>query len=136
MDKEDTHWKLGFCPYVKGNKGSAAEGVNVIERIDEGATFYRKHFFGKGKTFSLLDFDMAHMAMARRSVGGFGLLPSLVQEKMHLNNAMGIPEAEGKYKDCQMAARTRNHPTCGILFRLFLIFYDACVGNIRSFCSH
>ena len=68
MDKEDTHWKLGFCPYVKGNKGSAAEGVNVIERIDEGATFYRKHFFGKGKTFSILDFDMA---MAHPEVSGW-----------------------------------------------------------------
>ena len=48
LDKEDTHWKSGFCPYAKANKGG--EGSNVIERIDEGATFYRKHFFGKGKT--------------------------------------------------------------------------------------
>ena len=48
LDKEDTHWKSGFCPYAKASKGG--EGSNVIERIDEGATFYRKHFFGKGKT--------------------------------------------------------------------------------------
>ena len=47
LDKEDTHWKSGFCPYVKSNKGEG--NGNVIERIDEGATFYRKHFFGKGR---------------------------------------------------------------------------------------
>ena len=51
LDKEDTHWKAGFCPY-KSNKGTISEGGNgnVIERIDEGAIFYRKHFFGKGKS--------------------------------------------------------------------------------------
>ena len=47
LDKEDTHWKSGFCPYVKSNKGEG--NGNVIERIDDGATFYRKHFFGKGR---------------------------------------------------------------------------------------
>jgi hypothetical protein len=46
LDTPDTFWKDGYCPY---NISSVA-GKNVIERTDDGSTFYKKHFYGQGKT--------------------------------------------------------------------------------------
>jgi hypothetical protein len=31
--------------------GLTGSAPNVIERVDQGATFYKKFFFGQGKTF-------------------------------------------------------------------------------------
>ena len=44
LDTWETNWKQGFCPY-----NNSAKRGNIIERLDEGATFYRNHFYGKGK---------------------------------------------------------------------------------------
>jgi len=43
LDKFDTHWTDGFCPY------SGSRGKNIIERVDAGATYYKDHFYGKGE---------------------------------------------------------------------------------------
>ena len=42
LDSVETHWRAGFCPYRKTR-------ANVIERIDQGATFYKNFFYGKGR---------------------------------------------------------------------------------------
>ena len=39
-----TFWRNGYCPYRKSNSS------NTVERLDQGATFYKKYFYGQGKT--------------------------------------------------------------------------------------
>ena len=49
IDSQETYWKNGYCPYRIKKNGSNGS-PNVIERVDQGATFYKKFFFGQGKT--------------------------------------------------------------------------------------
>ena len=44
----DTYWKNGYCPY-EPNNGGGQFSLNVIERIDSGSHYYKKHFYGQGK---------------------------------------------------------------------------------------
>lgn len=43
-DSGDTFWRNGYCPYRKGGNS------NTVERLDQGATFYKDYFYGQGKT--------------------------------------------------------------------------------------
>jgi len=49
IDSQETYWKNGYCPY-RIKKNGLTGSTNVIERVDQGATFYKKFFFGQGKT--------------------------------------------------------------------------------------
>ena len=56
LDTLETRWKNGYCPYQNdgiGGQGTKPQhGVNVnytIERVDEGALFYKNFFYGQGK---------------------------------------------------------------------------------------
>ena len=46
FDSPDTYWKNGYCPYEPNNSHLSH---NVIERIDSGSHYYKKHFYGQGK---------------------------------------------------------------------------------------
>ena len=46
FDSADTYWKNGYCPYEPNNSHLSH---NVIERIDSGSHYYKKHFYGQGK---------------------------------------------------------------------------------------
>ena len=56
LDTPETRWKNGYCPYK--NYGVAGQGTKnphdvgikyTIERVDEGALFYKNFFYGQGK---------------------------------------------------------------------------------------
>ena len=38
----ETHWRHGTCPYQRHPR--------AIESVDQGARYYRKHFYGQGKS--------------------------------------------------------------------------------------
>uniref|UniRef100_A0A0K2UKS9 Signal-induced proliferation-associated 1-like protein 2 n=1 Tax=Lepeophtheirus salmonis TaxID=72036 RepID=A0A0K2UKS9_LEPSM len=40
LDNEESYWKNGYCPYRK-------VPTNIVERVDQGASFFKKHFYGK-----------------------------------------------------------------------------------------
>ena len=42
-DNCDTFWRNGYCPYRYGGNS------NIVERLDQGATFYKDYFYGQGK---------------------------------------------------------------------------------------
>ena len=46
FDSVDTYWNNGYCPYEPNNSYLSH---NVIERIDSGSHYYKKHFYGQGK---------------------------------------------------------------------------------------
>ena len=46
IDCNESFWKTGYCPYRIRKSGNS---TNVIERVDHGATFYKKFFFGQGQ---------------------------------------------------------------------------------------
>ena len=50
----DTYWKNGYCPY-EPNNGGGQFSLNVIERIDSGSHYYKKHFYGQGKYLLVLN---------------------------------------------------------------------------------
>ena len=51
VDSTETYWKTGYCPY-RIKKNGLTGSANLVERVDQGATFYKKFFFGQGnKTF-------------------------------------------------------------------------------------
>ena len=47
FDTAETYWKNGYCPYEPTN--AHIGHTNVIERIDSGSHYYKKHFYGQGK---------------------------------------------------------------------------------------
>ena len=56
LDTPETKWKDGYCPYhsqsVVGDQIRNRHNVpikNTIERVDEGALFYKNFFYGQGK---------------------------------------------------------------------------------------
>jgi hypothetical protein len=55
IDCNDTYWKNGFCPYRIRKMGLTGSSANLIERVDHGAVFYKKFFFGQGKQSPQLD---------------------------------------------------------------------------------
>jgi hypothetical protein len=38
----ETHWRHGTCPYQRHPR--------AIESVDQGALYYRKYFYGQGKS--------------------------------------------------------------------------------------
>lgn len=56
LDTAETRWKNGYCPYQnhgvvgQGTKNQLDIGIKyIIERVDEGALFYKNFFYGQGK---------------------------------------------------------------------------------------
>ena len=61
LDTLDTYWKNGYCPYrihrLTGSRGGNRNVVstqNIIERVDEGALFYKNFFYGQGEKCSTI----------------------------------------------------------------------------------
>ena len=46
LEQASTHWKAGLCPYN-------AAPTHLIERTDQGSTYYKNFFYGKGELVKL-----------------------------------------------------------------------------------
>ena len=55
FDSVDTYWNNGYCPYEPNNSHLSH---NVIERIDSGSHYYKKHFYGQGKQEKEFDYSI------------------------------------------------------------------------------
>ena len=41
LEQASTHWRAGLCPYTTTSS-------HTIERLDQGSTYYKNFFYGKG----------------------------------------------------------------------------------------
>ena len=46
LEQASTHWRAGLCPYNTAP-------THLIERIDQGSTYYKNFFYGKGELVKL-----------------------------------------------------------------------------------